>query len=68
MKIAVWFLVVGVVVSVEAYSNHILRDRRGFKNGAADRFSHGFGKRTETVEDSIAPGNRYRYTYSLLWL
>ena len=21
------------------------RDKRGFRNGAADRFSHGFGKR-----------------------
>ena len=29
------------------------RVKRGFRNGAADRFSHGFGKRGELLEDSV---------------
>lgn len=38
----------------EEYGGAIgVRARRGFKEGAADRFSHGFGKRSQTIEDIL---------------
>jgi len=45
MKIAVSLLVLVLVVSISASPSS--RTKRGFRLGAADRFSHGFGKRGE---------------------
>ena len=48
MKIALCLFVVVLVVSIEALPQDVVsRIKRGFRNGAADRFSHGFGKRAE---------------------
>ena len=47
MKVALCLIVVVLVVSIEALPQDVVsRIKRGFRNGAADRFSHGFGKRT----------------------
>lgn len=50
MKVAVCLLLLVLVVSLEASplsSKSQSRSKRGFRLGAADRFSHGFGKRTQ---------------------
>lgn len=45
MKVAISLLVLVLVVSINAAPS---RTKRGFRLGAADRFSHGFGKRVES--------------------
>jgi len=54
MKIAVSFLVVILVISIDAFPHTSHRLKRGFRSGAADRFSHGFGKRQDSFDDSLA--------------
>ncbi|ELT97741.1 hypothetical protein CAPTEDRAFT_226681 [Capitella teleta] len=48
MKVSICFIVVALVVCIEVMTSHaanLSRSKRGFRMGAADRFSHGFGKR-----------------------
>lgn len=42
-------LTILVVAIATAYGLQ-LKERRGFRLGASDRFSHGFGKRTDPFE------------------
>lgn len=51
MKITICLLVTVLVVSIEALPAEHARSKRGFRMGAADRFSHGFGKRADTTEN-----------------
>lgn len=52
MKVALCFLVVVLVVTIEAFPQDMVsRIKRGFRNGASDRFSHGFGKRTDVSDE-----------------
>jgi len=52
MKIAICLLSLVLVVLIEGAPRQLSsRVKRGFRNGAADRFSHGFGKRTEVDLD-----------------
>ena len=52
MKVAVSLLLLVLIVTIEA-TRPVVRSKRGFRLGAADRFSHGFGKRQQ---DSNAIG------------
>ncbi len=54
MKVAVCLLVVVLVVSIDAFSLQSPRLKRGFRTGAADRFSHGFGKRMDLDSEDTA--------------
>ena len=52
MKVVLCLFVVVFVVSVNGLDLRSSRAKRGFRTGAYDRFSHGFGKRGElTAED-----------------
>ncbi|KAK2175917.1 hypothetical protein NP493_698g01020 [Ridgeia piscesae] len=50
------FVLVVLLVAASCLSVQDSRRRtiRGFRVGAADRFSHGFGKRAEPLEDALA--------------
>lgn len=58
MKLVISLLVVVLVVSIDALPNSqaLHRSKRGFRMGAADRFSHGFGKRTD-LENALSDGD-----------
>ena len=53
MKVVLCLFVVVLVVSVSGLDLRSPRAKRGFRNGAYDRFSHGFGKRGDLsmIED-----------------
>jgi hypothetical protein len=56
MKVTVCFFVVALIVCVEVMPSHsanLSRSKRGFRMGAADRFSHGFGKRGGEFADVL---------------
>lgn len=54
MKLVISLLVIVLVVSIDALpSQQLQRSKRGFRMGAANRFSHGFGKRTDTGLDNM---------------
>jgi hypothetical protein len=56
MKVAICLFVIVLVVSIDAFAlrdSPGARSKRGFRNGAADRFSHGFGKRTKGGNEDL---------------
>jgi len=58
MQVVILCLLVAVVASsVEAFPQQLLQGdlqpKRGFRVGAGDRFSHGFGKRLVDLDDGL---------------
>nr|AHB62374.1 allatotropin neuropeptide precursor [Platynereis dumerilii] len=51
MKVVLCLFVVVFVVSVNGMDLRAPRAKRGFRTGAYDRFSHGFGKRGELTNE-----------------
>jgi len=51
MKLACSVILVTLFVAIESSSeDRVNRAKRGFRTGASDRFSHGFGKRDPTAQ------------------
>lgn len=51
MKLACSVVLVTLFVVIESSDDRVARAKRGFRTGASDRFSHGFGKRGLSYED-----------------
>jgi len=49
MKLACSVVLVTLFVVIESSEDRISRAKRGFRTGASDRFSHGFGKRDPRI-------------------
>jgi len=51
MKLACSVVLLTLFVVIESSEDRVARAKRGFRTGASDRFSHGFGKRGLSFED-----------------